>query len=73
MVRNNQGVETSRDSLTWFHYKDISIDTMKSGNRNSIAETLNVISPYMRITVDNSDPNVSRPVKVYVHGIKSRD
>jgi len=66
-------VETSKDNITWFHYKDISIDTMKGGNRNSIAETLNVISPYMRLTVDNSDPNVSRPVKVYVHGIKSRD
>ena len=66
-------VETSKDGTTWFHYKDISIDTMKTGNRNSIAETLNVISPQMRITVENSDPNVSRPVKLYIHGIKSRD
>ena len=66
-------VETSRDSITWFHYKDISIDTMKAGNRNSIAETLNVISPYMKITINNTDLTVSRPVKLYVHGIKSRD
>ena len=66
-------VETSRDNITWFHYKDISIDTMKGGNRNSIAETLNVISPQMRITITNSDLTVSRPVKLYVHGIKSRD
>ncbi len=65
-------VETSKDNTTWFHYKDISIDTMKNNN-NSVAETLNVISPYMRLTVDNTDPNIARPVKVYVHGIKSRD
>lgn len=65
-------VETSRDNATWFHYKDIAINTMKNNN-NSIGETLNVISPYMRITIDNSDPNVSRPAKLYVHGIKSRD
>ena len=65
-------VETSRDNITWFHYKDIMIDTMKTGYRNSIAETLNVISPQMRLTVDNDD-TVSRPVKLYVHGIKSRD
>ncbi len=65
-------VETSKNNTTWFHYKDISIDTMKNNN-NSVAETLNVISPYMRLTVDNTDPNIARPVKVYVHGIKSRD
>ena len=65
-------VETSRDGTTWFHYKDLMIDTMKGGNRNSIAETLNVVSPQMRLTVDNGD-TVSRPVKLYVHGIKSRD
>jgi len=65
-------VETSRDNTTWFHYKDIMIDIMKTGNRNSIAETLNVISPQMRITVDNGD-SVSHPVKLYIHGIKSRD
>ena len=65
-------VETSKDNTTWFHYKDLSIDTMKNNN-NSVAETLNVISPYMRLTVDNTDPNIARPVKVYVHGIKSRD
>ena len=66
-------VETSRDNTNWFHYKDISIDTMKGGNRNSIADTINVISPYMKITINNSDPNIARPVKLYVHGIKSRD
>ncbi len=66
-------VETSRDNTTWFHYKDISIDTMKGGNRNSIADTITVISPQMRITINNSDLTVSRPVKLYVHGIKSRD
>ncbi len=65
-------VENSRDNTTWFHYKDIMIDIMKTGNRNSIAETLNVISPYMRITVDNGD-SVAHPAKLYVHGIKSRD
>lgn len=65
-------VETSRDNITWFHYKDIMIDIMKTGNRNSIAETLNVISPQMRITIDNGD-SVAHPVKVYIHGIKSRD
>jgi len=65
-------VETSRDNTTWFHYKDLMIDMMKTGNRNSIAETLNVISPQMRITVDNGD-SVSRPVELYIHGIKSRD
>ena len=65
-------VETSRDNTTWFHYKDIMIDIMKTGNRNSIAETLNVISPYMKITVDNGD-SVAHPAKLYVHGIKSRD
>ena len=65
-------VETSRDGTTWFHYKDLMIDTMKGGNRNSIAETLNVVSPQMRLTVDNGD-TVSRTVKLYVHGIKSRD
>lgn len=66
-------VETSRDNITWFHYKDIMIDTMKGGNRNSIADTITVISPQMRITINNSDLTVSRPVKLYVHGIKSRD
>ena len=66
-------VETSKDNITWFHYKDISIDTMKGGNRNSIADTITVISPQMRITINNSDLTVSRPVKLYVHGIKSRD
>ena len=66
-------VETSRDNTTWFHYKDISIDTMKGGNRNSIADTITVISPQMRITINNTDLTVSRPVKLYVHGIKSRD
>ena len=65
-------VETSRDNTTWFHYKDLSIDTMKNNN-NSVAEILNVISPYMRLTVDNTDPNIARPVKLYIHGIKSRD
>ncbi len=65
-------VETSRDGTTWFHYKDLMIDMMKGGNRNGIAETLNVVSPQMRLTVDNGD-SVSRPVKLYVHGIKSRD
>ena len=65
-------VETSRDGTTWFHYKDLMIDIMKTGYRNSIAETMNVISPQMRLTVDNGD-SVSRPVKLYVHGIKSRD
>tara|TARA_R110002012_G_scaffold37498_3_gene104931 strand:+ start:509 stop:1051 length:543 start_codon:yes stop_codon:yes gene_type:complete len=65
-------VETSRDAATWFHYKDIMVDVMKGGNKNSIAETLVVISPHMRITVDNGD-SVSHPVKLYVHGIKSRD
>ena len=65
-------VETSRDNSTWFHYKDLPINTMKTGNRNSIAETLVVISPQMRITVNNGD-SVSHPVKLYVHGIKSRD
>ena len=65
-------VETSRDGTTWFHYKDLMIDMMKTGYRNSIAETLNVVSPQMRLTVDN-DGTVSRPVKLYVHGIKSRD
>ena len=66
-------VETSRDNITWFHYKDISIDTMKGGNRNSIADTITVISPQMRITINNTDLTVSRPVKLYVQGIKSRD
>ena len=66
-------VETSRDLITWFHYKDIMIDIMKTGNRNSIADTITVISPQMRITINNSDLTVSRPVKLYVHGIKSRD
>lgn len=65
-------VETSRDNTTWFHYKDIAINIMKN-NYNSIAETLNVISPYMKITINNSDPNITRPAKLYVHGIKSRD
>ena len=65
-------VETSKNNTTWFHYKDIMIDIMKTGNRNSIAETLNVISPFMRITVHNGD-SVAHPVKLYVHGIKSRD
>lgn len=50
----------------------LSIDTMKNNN-NSVAEILNVISPYMRLTVDNTDPNIARPVKLYIHGIKSRD
>lgn len=65
-------VETSRDNGTWFHYKDIAINTMKN-NYNSVAEILNVISPYMRITINNSDPNTTRPAKLYIHGIKSRD
>jgi len=65
-------VETSRDNTNWFHYKDIMINTMKN-NFNSIAETINVISPYMKITINNSDPNTSRPSKLYIHGIKSRD
>ena len=66
-------VETSKDNATWFHYKDLPIDTMKTGNRNSIAEILNVISPFMKITINNSDPNIARPAKLYIHGIKSRD
>ena len=66
-------VETSKNNTTWFHYKDIMIDIMKTGNRNSIADTITVISPQMRITINNSDLTVSRPVKLYVHGIKSRD
>lgn len=66
-------VETSKDNITWFHYKDIMIDIMTTGNRNSIADTITVISPQMRITITNSDLTVSRPVKLYVHGIKSRD
>ena len=45
---------------------------MTSGNVNSISESVNVIAPYMRLSVTNND-TVSRPVNVYIHGMKSRD
>ena len=68
----NIKLENSKDQTAWYHYKNISVDIMTSGNVNSISESVNVIAPYMRLTVTNND-TVSRPVNVYLHGMKSRD